>query len=107
MSDDVRVAYVTAPQDKAAEIARELVDRRLCACINIISEVRSIYRWEGAVEDDPEALLIIKTTASVFEALRQAVVELHPYDVPEVVSVPVVAGHAPYLEWVRAEVTGP
>lgn len=107
MSGEVLVVYVTAPRNQAADLARNLVDRGLCACVNLLGEVRSFYRWEGRVEDDPEALLVIKTTAEAFETLRATVVELHPYDLPEVIALPVAAGHAPYLAWVQTETTKP
>jgi periplasmic divalent cation tolerance protein len=101
---DALVVLVTAPSaDKAAELARALVEERLAACGNVLPQLRSIYRWQGAVHDEPEALLILKTTAALFERLRARVVELHPYDTPEVLALPVAAAHAPYLDWIRGE----
>ncbi len=95
------VVLVTAPSaDKAAEIARALVEERLAACGNVVPQVRSIYRWEGAVQDEAEALLVLKTTRERFEALRARVLSLHPYQVPEVIALPVEAGHGAYLEWI-------
>ncbi len=97
------VVMVTAPSaDKAAEIARALVEERLAACGNVVPQLRSIYRWEGAVQDEAEALLLLKTTRDRLEALRARVLSLHPYQVPEVVALPVEAGHAAYLEWIVA-----
>jgi periplasmic divalent cation tolerance protein len=97
------VVFVTCPSaEKAAEIARALVEERLAACGNVVSAIRSIYRWEGKVEDDAEALLVLKTAWDRFEALRARVLELHPYEVPEVIALPVEAGHAPYLAWIEA-----
>ncbi len=90
---------------KAAEIANILVVERLAACVNIIPQVRSIYRWEGAVHDDGEALAIIKTTQDRFEALSARVLSLHPYQVPELVTLPITAGHAPYLAWLRGSIS--
>lgn len=102
---NVLVVLVTAPSaDEAAKLARALVEERLAACGNVLPGLRSIYRWEGAVQDEAEALLILKTPADRFEALRARVVELHPYDVPEVLALPVAAGHLPYLDWLRASV---
>lgn len=99
------VVLVTAPgPEKAAEIARALVEERLAACGNVVPGLRSIYRWEGKVQDDPEALLVLKTTRPRFEALRARVLALHPYEVPEVIALPVEAGSAPYLEWIAAQV---
>lgn len=91
--------------DRAAEVARTLVSERLAACVNLVGPVRSIYRWEGTLRDDSETLAIIKTTSERFEAMRSRLVELHPYQVPEVVALAVDAGHAPYLAWVTGETT--
>ena len=95
------VVYVTAAsQENAAELARVLVEERLAACGNVIGSVRSIYRWQGKVEDENEALLVLKTRAGLFEALKARILQLHSYEVPEVIAVPVVAGHKPYLDWI-------
>ncbi len=102
---DAIVVLVTAPsEDKAVEIARTLVEERLAACGNIVHGVRSIYRWEGKVSDDTESLLILKSSAALFEALRARVVELHPYECPEVVQLSIDAAHEPYLAWLRDSV---
>jgi periplasmic divalent cation tolerance protein len=98
---DALVVLVTAPTaEQAAELARTLVEERLAACGNVVPGLRSIYRWEGKVQDDAEALLLLKTTRARFDALRARVLALHPYDVPEVLAVPVEAGSAPYLAWI-------
>lgn len=98
---DVRVVLVTCPHpEAAATLARTLVEEGLAACGNVLPGLRSIYRWQGQVQDEPEALLLLKTTAARFEALRERVVALHPYEVPEVIALAVDAGHAPYLAWV-------
>lgn len=97
------VVLVTCPSpEKAAEIARALVEERLAACGNVVPAVRSIYRWEGKVQEDAEALLILKSARDRFEALRARVLALHPYEVPEVIALPVEAGHALYLDWIEA-----
>jgi periplasmic divalent cation tolerance protein len=94
------VAFSTFPSaEKAAEVARTLVEERLCACVNLTPPVRSIYAWKGAIEDDTETLAVIKTSADRFEALAKRIAELHPYEVPEVIALPIVEGHAPYLAW--------
>lgn len=104
-SDDIVLVYVTAPNaDVAATLARALVEERLAACGNIVPGLRSIYAWQGEIHDDAEVLLLLKTRAARVPALAARVVALHPYDLPEVVAVPVVAGHAPYLDWVRGNV---
>lgn len=98
------VVYVTAPEGPvASELARTLVQERLVACVNLVPGLRSLYRWEGAVHDDAEVLLICKTTSAGYGALERRLLELHPYDVPEIVALPIVRGSAAYLDWVTAE----
>jgi periplasmic divalent cation tolerance protein len=102
----VVIVFSTFPSaDLAAGVARTLVDERLCACVNIVPAVRSIYRWQGAICDEPEVLAIVKTSVEQLPALQARLVELHPYDVPEALAIPVAGGHAPYLAWVAAETT--
>jgi periplasmic divalent cation tolerance protein len=102
---DAIIVLVTAPTaDKAAELARTLVEEELAACGNIVPGLRSIYRWEGKVQDEPEVLLILKTRAPLFEALRARVVALHPYQCPEVLRLDVTEGHAPYLQGIAGNV---
>ncbi len=97
----VIVVFSTFPnEDKAAEIARTLVTEGLAACANLVPPVRSIYRWQGELCDERETLAIMKTTRERFESLRTRLVALHPYEVPEVIALPVEAGHPPYLDWV-------
>ena len=100
MSTEVRIALVTCPTDRATDLAAALVQDRYAACVNVVPAVQSVYRWKGAVQDDAEALLIIKTSAARFEALKEAVLRLHPYELPEVIAVNVERGHQPYLDWV-------
>ena len=103
MSALVVFCTVGKPED-AEYLARELVDRRLAACVNLLPPVASIYRFKGEVERAEETLLVIKTTAARFEALREAIVSQHGYEVPEVIAIPVTAGHAPYLAWLEESV---
>ncbi len=103
--DPVLLCYCCCPDDATAQsIAEALVDERLAACVNRLSGIHSTYRWQGAVIRDDESLLLIKTTAARFEALRTRLLALHPYELPELVAVPVTHGHAAYLDWVRAGV---
>lgn len=105
---DVILVLATAPSaELAAELARALVEERLAACGNILPGVRSIYRWKDTIEDESEAILLLKTRSDLFEALRSRLVQLHPYECPEVLRLPVEAGHLPYLEWVRGQVAVP
>ena len=106
MSERVVVPCTVGSAEDAERLARALVERRLAACVNVLPGVRSFYRWKGKVASDGEWLLVMKTTAARFEALREALVEMHPYDVPEVIELPIERGHAPYLEWIDASVGG-
>lgn len=104
MGDGLIVLVSVPNAETAGKLAEALVGERLAACVNVVGGVRSIYRWKGAVERDEELLCVCKTTRAVFERLRARVVELHPYEVPEVVALPIEAGHAPYLAWITASV---
>jgi periplasmic divalent cation tolerance protein len=99
------VAFSTVAKLEDAEgIARVLVERRLAACVNVVPGLVSVYRWKGSVERDEECLLIIKTRTDRLEALKATLVSLHPYEVPELVAIPVEGGHAPYLAWLDESV---
>ncbi len=100
MTDTVVVLVTTPSAEKAAEIARALVEEKLAACGNIVPAIRSIYWWEGKVQDDQEALLILKAPRKRFEELRDRVLALHPYQVPEVIALPIEAGHDAYIDWI-------
>ena len=99
-----RLVLVTVPSGADGErIARALVEERLAACVNVLPGVRSTYRWQGAVESAAEVLLVAKTAASRFDALRDRVKSLHPYELPEIVAVKVALGSADYLDWALRE----
>ncbi len=105
MSDAPLIALTTLPSaEVAAAVARTLVEEQLAACVNLVPGVRSIYRWQGAVVDDAEVLCLIKTTRDRVDALTARLVVLHPYEVPELVTLPIDGGFAPYLAWVLAAV---
>ena len=89
-------------EEEAVRLAKTLVERRLVACVNVLPGVRSFYRWEGRLADDREVFLIMKTRSERWEALSAAIAELHPYDVPELISLPLHGGAASYLSWVDA-----
>lgn len=98
------MVLVTAPDAEVAErLARALVEERLAACVNVIPGVRSIYRWEGAIEEDAELLLLVKTHEARLDALAARVKELHPYALPEVLALAAAGGSAAYLDWIRTE----
>jgi periplasmic divalent cation tolerance protein len=107
MGGKMRLIIATAPGDIAPELARTLVEGRLAACVNIVQKVRSIYYWKGKIEDDQEALLLFKTTSEKVDSLTKRLKELHPYDVPEIISVEIQKGegNSDYLDWV-GEVLG-
>jgi periplasmic divalent cation tolerance protein len=99
------VILMTAPDAACAErIARALVEERLAACVNVVPGVKSVYRWEGKVEESSEVMLVAKTRSALFPTLEARVRALHPYEVPEIVSLPLTAGSRPYLSWVDASV---
>ena len=104
--DAVQVVLVTAPdREVALQLARTLVEERLAACVNVVPGVASVYRWEGAVEQDEEILLVAKTRADRVTDLATRVRDLHPYDLPETLALPAAGGSEPYLSWVRTEST--
>jgi periplasmic divalent cation tolerance protein len=101
----LRLVLCNAPPDKAEAIARAVLEKRLAACVSIVPGVVSLYWWQGALCRDAEATLLIKTRADLIEALTEAIRAAHPYDVPEVIALPLQAGegNAAYAAWVRAE----
>ena len=101
------VCLVTAPPDRAREIAEALVERRLVACVNVVPLVHSVYRWQGAVEHDDEALLVVKTTRAAVASLKDALGELHPYENFELVALVVQDGARAYLDWITDSVSLP
>ncbi|MBI1897316.1 MAG: divalent-cation tolerance protein CutA [Acidobacteria bacterium] len=103
MTDKIVVFSNCASGEEAERVARALVEQRLAACVNIIPGVRSIYHWQGAIEEAGEWTLLIKTTRSRFERLEAALRRIHSYQVPEVIAVPVIAGAHSYLEWMDRE----
>lgn len=96
------LSAVGAPPD-AQRIARALVEERLAACVNVVPGVVSVYRWKGVVEKEDELLLVIKTIGERVEQLKARLLQLHPYELPEVVVIPIGGGHAPYLEWIAEQ----
>ncbi len=100
--DTARLVLCTCPDVATAEqLSEQIVTERLAACVNLLSGVRSIYLWDGALQRDNEVLLLIKTTAARFDALKQWIAHHHPYTTPELIAVPIVAGLQDYLDWVH------
>lgn len=101
---DVLFVYITiGSRDEALSLGRTLVEEGLAACANVLGAITSVYRWQGKVEEADEAALIVKTTEACYAALAARVLALHPYDLPCLAKLPVAGGHAPYLDWIRAE----
>ena len=102
MPEDPIVVFMTAASgEEATRLAEMLVGAHLAACVQILPEMESVYRWEGKIERQPEVLLLAKTTQAKFADLEREVRALHSYETPEIVAVPITAGSAPYLEWLR------
>ena len=102
---DKRLVVTTAPSlTEARTLARALVERKLAACVNLVPKIESIYRWQGKVESAEECLLLIKTTAAMFENVRSAIQELHSYDVPECIALAIEDGSVAYLKWITESV---
>lgn len=90
-------------QESAAQLARELIESRLAACVNVLSPCRSVYRWQGAIQEDEEHPLIIKTSVARYEDLEQFIRQSHPYELPEIVAVEMDRGLPAYLQWIAGE----
>jgi periplasmic divalent cation tolerance protein len=103
---DKRIVLTTAGSgEEAAKIARHLVERGLAACVNIVPQIKSVYRWKGKVEEVGEWLLLIKTTAGIFGQVRQAITDLHSYELPECICLTIADGSPEYLQWIAESVS--
>ncbi len=100
MSQHLLVLTTIGSEEDAARLGRSLVEKRLVACVNMVGPVRSVFLWKGKVEDESERLLLMKTRADRYAELETAIQELHPYDVPEVIAIPIERGSQAYLSWV-------
>ncbi len=106
MPEDAILVLTTCPDEgTAARIAADLVESGLAACVNRVAGVRSTYRWNGRLQDEPEVLLIIKTLATRYQTLEMRLKSLHPYEVPEIIALPVAGGSPEYLSWLRTAAT--
>ena len=102
MSQKLLLVLCTVPDRGSAEhIAAALVEERLAACVNIIPGIASVYRWKGAIEKDEELLLLIKTSQGRYQSLEQRIRTLHPYELPEIIAVPIQTGQQDYLQWIK------
>ncbi|WP_457600387.1 divalent-cation tolerance protein CutA [Hydrogenivirga sp.] len=95
------VVFITTPVDRGEELANFIVDNKLGACVNVVPEVSSVYWWKGNIEKGKEALLVVKTSSERFSELMRRVKEVHPYTVPEIIALPIVAGNEDYLKWIE------
>ena len=105
MTDAVVILCNCAGREQALEIGNRLIEERLAGCVNVLAPVESVYRWKGKLETEQEVPLIVKTTQQLFPAVRDRITELHSYDTPEIIALPVVAGSDKYLSWLRAQIS--
>jgi periplasmic divalent cation tolerance protein len=105
MTDKRLVLTTCCSPEEARRIAQELVEHRLAACVNIVPQIESVYRWQGEVETATEWLLVVKTTTNAFEQVRDAIGKLNSYDVPECIQITIEGGSAAYLEWIGSSVS--
>lgn len=104
MGTEVLLVLTNLPDRASADaLARALVERRAAACVNVMAPCTSVYRWKGAVESAEEHPVFAKTTTEAYSRLEQAILELHPYELPEIIAVPLAGGLPAYLDWVAAE----
>jgi len=102
MTGEIVILCTSASAEEAERIARHLLEEHVAACVNVLPVERSYYWWQGAIQASAEYLLLIKSTATLFPAVEQAIRRMHSYEVPEVIALPVLAGSADYLAWLRA-----
>jgi len=103
MTDKIIVLTTCSSAEEAEKIARALVTKKLAACVNMLPAVRSIYRWQGAIEDAQETQLVIKTSRGLFDEVRAEIEKLHSYEMPEAIAIPIVDGSEAYLNWLGRE----
>lgn len=106
MPDHILVLTTVPDEQKARDIAKTLVDERLAACVTVSAACQSFYRWEGKICEDREMILFIKTKAALYERLEARIKQVHPYQVPEIIALPLVRGYEKYLDWLTKETAG-
>lgn len=103
MDADTLLVMTTCPDEACAEsLSTHLVEENLASCINRLPGINSVYRWEGELKTGTEVLLLIKTASTCWERLEAEIKRLHPYELPEIIAVPITAGHKPYIDWIKA-----
>ncbi len=107
MPEEAILVFSTFPDaETARRVGRELIQHKLAACVNLLPDIESIYRWKGAIESATEVLLLIKSTRWKYQLLEAKILELHPYEVPEIISVRLDSGNIPYLRWIEESLNG-
>lgn len=105
--EDIQVILCTTPDmESARKIARHVVENNFAACCNLMPSVESIYRWHDKIEQEQEVLLFIKSTSNRFSQIEQVIIDLHPYELPEIIALPIDEGYAPYLDWIMKSTKG-
>jgi len=103
MNADTLLVMTTCPDEDCAEsLSTHLIEENLASCINRLPGINSVYRWEGELKTGTEVLLLIKTASTCWERLEAEIKRLHPYELPEIIAVPITAGHKPYIDWIKA-----
>lgn len=100
MSNKIVVLCTTSSQESANALAKVLVTEKLAACVNQFPSIKSTYAWEGKLEESTETMMLIKSSSELWDLLRARILELHSYDVPEIIALPIIEGHKPYLDWI-------
>lgn len=103
MEDFILILVTASSEEEAKKIAQSLVEKRLAACVNIIKDVQSVFRWKGKISDEKELLLIIKTRKKLYKNVEEEIKTLHAYEVPEIIALPIISGSKDYLYWIDSE----
>ncbi|OGC81237.1 MAG: hypothetical protein A2W07_02035 [candidate division Zixibacteria bacterium RBG_16_43_9] len=103
MEDFIIILVTTSSEEEGRKIAQVLVEKRIAACVNIINDIESIYRWKGKISDEKEVLLLIKTRKKLYKSVEGEVRKLHSYEVPEIIALPIISGLKDYLYWIDSE----
>ena len=106
MTEKILVLSNCGSEEEARRVARALVEARVAACVNIVPGIQSVYHWQGAIQEDSEWMLVIKSTRSMFDSLSAELRKIHSYQVPEVLAIPIIAGDQNYLDWMDREISG-
>jgi periplasmic divalent cation tolerance protein len=103
VEDFIIILVTTSSEEEGRKIAQVLVEKRIAACVNIINDIESIYRWKGKISDEKEVLLLIKTRKKLYKSVEGEVRKLHSYEVPEIIALPIISGSKDYLYWIDSE----